>query len=620
LGITLVAYSHAAKTLSARNIIAKVRVRVHKKQMTKDSEPDSWIGRTLRNQYRIIEELGKGGFGKTYRAEDLRMFKSPCVVKRLLFHGSYPDNSKPLRERFELEARTLTELGKDEQLPVLYAYEPNDYLVQEFIVGKTLEKSIPDGGLPEERVRSILISLLRVLDLVHSKRKIHRDVKPANIILREKDNLPVLIDFGAVKELTTTNLQFPTMPLGTLGYSVPEEWFGTPDYFFDLYSLGATALFMLTGKEPQLLNAPRRGDGGWRKYASNVSDGLASIINKAMLSGPERYSTASEMREDLLSSMDGDPTQPLGRGAPLVDMATGQLVVEIKQPADFPLPPEHLYLAEGRHIGEHILYRKKDGQVVLCLPKDGKASNPFVIDQHLITNNQFALFINDPKVSPHVQLTRLNDVLVATSTDGSLLVADARSFWKRNGSELLDKPTGLVHSHEGWTPLAGSEHLPVVLVSVLGGSWYAAWLKDLPVEEARIGFGLPSESQWIRASLLDQNTGVQRRFPWGNSWDRQRLNSLSYWANRDLREVEINVRSEATLTPVGQFPEGASASGLMDAFGNAWEWLKESDGSGGYMIRGGAFTSPTSVFDTAVMYRQNDFVSQAIGFRCAWQA
>lgn len=588
--------------------------------MTKDSEPDSWIGRTLKDRYHIVEVLSEGGFGKIYRAEDLEIFNSPRVVKRLRFHGSYPDDSKPLRERFELEARTLMELGKDEQIPVLYAYEPDDYLVQEFVVGKTLEKTVSNGGrLPEERVRPILISLLKVLDLVHSKRKIHRDVKPANIILRERDHLPVLIDFGAVKELTTANLQFPTMPLGTMGYSVPEQLYGNPDYFFDLYSLGATALYMLTGKEPQLLNAPRRGDGGWLKYASNVSESLASIINKAMLSGPDRYCTALEMREDLLSSMDGDRTKPLERRDPLFDMATGHPVVARKHPADFPLPPEHLYLREGKQTGEHILYRKKDGQVVLYLPKDSKAAT-FVIDQHLVTNQQFALFINDPKVAPHVRLTKLYDVPVATSTDGSLLVADAQSFWGRNGSQPLEKSAGLIHTHEGWTPLAGSEHLPVVLVSVLGGSWYAAWLKDLPVEEARIGFGLPSESQWIRASLLDQNTGVQRRFPWGNSWDRQRLNSLSYWASRDLREVEINVRSEATLTPVGQFPEGASASGLMDAFGNAWEWLKESDGSGGYMIRGGAFTSPTSVFDTAVMYRQNDFVSQAIGFRCAWQA
>lgn len=579
--------------------------------MTNNSEPDSLVGSLLDGRYRVSKKLEKGGFGQTFLAEDLKAFNRPCVVKQF----SFSDES--FKERFALEAKTLEELSLNEQIPELYSYH-DSYFVQEFVVGKTLAELVSEHGpFPEGRVKEILVSLLRVLEFVHSKKKVHRDVTPRNIILRDRDGLPVLIDFGTVKELITGDLR-TTILVGTPGYFSPEQLEGFTDYSNDLYSLGATALYLLTAKEPSFLNASRKGDGGWRKHAPEVSDSFAVIINKAMEPMTKRYSSALEMRDDLLRSTDDEVTQRLESRNPLFAMATGQELFARKHPADFQLPSDHLYLEQGKQRGEHLLYRKKDGQIVLYLPKDSQTANPFIIDQHLVTNKQFALFLNDEKVAEHVRLTKSNDVVVATTVNGSLLVADAPSFWKLNGYEPLGKPAGLAHRNEGWTPLIGSERMPAVLVTVLGASWYAAWLKNLPMEHTQIGFGLPNESQWISASLLDENTGELKKFPWGNSWDRRRLNSLSYWASSDLMEWEVAARSNATLTPVGQFPEGASASGLMDTFGNAWEWLKESDGDGRYMIRGGAYTSPMAVFDTPVMYRQNDFVGQAIGFRCAW--
>jgi len=586
--------------------------------MTNNSKSDSLLGKLLDGRYLIIAKLKKGGFGETFLAIDFKAFRRLCVVKRFSFFDSDATVYESFKVRFALEAKALEDLGRNEQIPSLYGYF-DSFFVQEFVVGKTLADVVSEQGrLPEKRVKEILVSLLTVLDFVHSKKKVHRDVTPKNIILRTQDGLPVLIDFGAVKELITGDLRITTIPLGTPGYFSPEQREGSTDCSNDLYSLGATALYLLTAKDPGFLNASRKGDGGWRKHAPEVSDSFAFIINKAMEPMGERYSSALEMRDDLLRSTDDEPTKPLQSKDPLIAMATGQKLFAMKPPADFQLPPDHLYLEQGKQRGEHLLYRKKDGQIVLYLTKDSQTANPFVIDQHLVTNKQFALFLNDERVAEHVRLTKIYDVVVATTVNGDLLVADTPSFWKRHSSEPLGKPAGLAQTDGGWIPLTGSELLPVVLVTVLGASWYAAWLKNLPVEYTEIGFGLPNESQWISASLLDENTGVLRKFPWGSSWDRPRLNSLSYWASRDLMEGEVEAKSKATLTPVGQFPEGASASGLMDTFGNAWEWLKESDGNGRFMIRGGAYTSPMPVFDTPVMYRQNNFVGQAIGFRCAW--
>jgi serine/threonine protein kinase/formylglycine-generating enzyme required for sulfatase activity len=588
------------------------------------------IGSTLKNRYQILEKLGKGGFGETFLAKDLDAFERRCVVKQFSFYVPDPALNESFKERFELEARTLMELGRHEQIPELYTYYPDGYLVQEYIVGETLESILRrEGRLPENRVKRIIISLLDVLEFVHSKKKIHRDINPKNIIIRN-DGLPILIDFGAVKELITrstdpnSRFRSGTINIGTEGYIAPEQGNGFPDCCSDLYSLGSTAQCLLTGKNPKFLNAPRKGDGGWLKHAPGVSESFASVINKSIqLAAHDRYATAAEMRDDLINSRvisldDESETRPIERGQPLVDMATGQPLVAVNPPSNFKLPEGHFYLVEGKRSGEHILYRKKDGQVVLYLPRDTKAAAPLIIDRHLVTNRQYAAFLNDPKVSGGMRLTTVNDVLVGTTVDGSMLVADAPSFWRRNSSEQLGRQAGLTHGHQGWVPLTGSDHLPVVLVTVLGASRYAAWLRDLPLQDAMLGFGLPCEAQWVSASLTGEDADTLLEFPWGDTWDRQRLNSLSYWAGRDLSEAEPDAQSKATLTPVDHFPDGASACGLMDAFGNTWEWLSETDGEGGFMIMGGAYTSPMPVFDAAVMYRQPDFLGQAIGFRCCW--
>ena len=269
----------------------------------------------LNNRYRILETLGRGGFGETYLAEDTHMPSGKkCVIKQLKPVVQQPRIPLWMKERFQREAAILEELGEgSEQIPRLYAYfseEDKFYLVQEWIKGQTLaQKWSSQGNLDEEQVIGILEQLLPVLDYIHERRIVHRDIKPENIILRDRDLIPVLIDFGAVKEAmaTVVNQKHSSMlsaSIGTPGYMSSEQAAGRPVYSSDLYSLGLTAIFLLTGKSPHDLEAdPRTGEIIWQQHAPNLDANLTAILNKVIRFHPrDRFSSAREMLAALGSS------------------------------------------------------------------------------------------------------------------------------------------------------------------------------------------------------------------------------------------------------------------------------------------------------------------------------
>ncbi|NES01367.1 MAG: protein kinase, partial [Okeania sp. SIO2F4] len=142
----------------------------------------------LNNRYRIINTLASGGFGETFLAQDTQMPSGRlCVIKQLKPIVNNPQIYQLVQERFQREAAILEELGEtNNQIPRLYAYFTENgqfYLVQEWIEGETLTKKLKtEGVFNENSVRQILLSLLPVLEYVHSKRIIHRDIKPGNII------------------------------------------------------------------------------------------------------------------------------------------------------------------------------------------------------------------------------------------------------------------------------------------------------------------------------------------------------------------------------------------------------------------------------------------------------
>jgi eukaryotic-like serine/threonine-protein kinase len=160
-------------------------------------------GDLLRNRYRIEKALAAGGFGETYMAIDLDYpGQRQVVVKHLKPASNDPGTLQIARRLFESEAQVLAELGEtSDRLPALYAYfeeQGEFYLVQEFIAGQTLTAELAGRQLSEAETIEVLQGILAV---VHGKNKIHRDLKPDNIMRRAKDGKLVLIDFGAVKEV-----------------------------------------------------------------------------------------------------------------------------------------------------------------------------------------------------------------------------------------------------------------------------------------------------------------------------------------------------------------------------------------------------------------------------------
>lgn len=273
-----------------------------------------FMGSTLGGRYKVGEQIGVGGFGETYRAEDLGRPGSPlCVVKRLRPQSKSRKVLKLAESLFEREAIVLQKLGHHDQIPDLLAYlEEKDefYLVQQFIDGRSLaeELRLPKllRPLSEQAVVVILYDLLRVLAFVHQQGVIHRDIKPANIIRRNSDRRLVLIDFGAVKQVRgleeLEDGTVLTVPIGTNGYMAPEQAMGMPCPASDIYSLGMTGIRALTGIEPKNLhtNQSEPNEGvDWRENVQ-ASDALIQILEKmTRIDVKDRYQTVQEVMTDL---------------------------------------------------------------------------------------------------------------------------------------------------------------------------------------------------------------------------------------------------------------------------------------------------------------------------------
>jgi len=272
------------------------------------------------NRYLILDEIGCGGFGCTYLAVDTHMPSKPkCVVKQLTFAKDDPELYELVRTRFQREAAILETLGNlNSQIPRLHACSEENgelYLVQDWIEGESLQDKLDKkGAFGEQEVRDLLARLLPVLHVVHAKNVIHRDIKPSNIMVRKDDGQPFLIDFGAVKEVLTAAAGMygddkKTIFIGTRLFAPLEQHNGNPVFASDLYSLGLTAICLLTNqlpawKETNLLTGKpevrRLSPGTWYAYASSVSERLKTTLDKAIQPvAAHRFRTAREMLSAL---------------------------------------------------------------------------------------------------------------------------------------------------------------------------------------------------------------------------------------------------------------------------------------------------------------------------------
>ncbi len=311
--------------------------------------PSLPVGTILQNRYRVLSILGQGGFGRTYLGEDQGRFNERCALKELTpaQGGDYAlDKSKEL---FQREAQILYQI-QHPQIPQFRATFEQDqrlFLVQDYVEGQTyralLDQRRAQGlAFSEGEALQFMRQLLPVMAHIHSKGIIHRDIAPDNVILRQQDSKPVLIDFGVVKELAT---RFQTMTTGIVqpttvgkpGYAPIEQMQTGKAYpSSDLYSLAVTAVVLLTGREPQELFDDSTMTWYWQRW-STVNPGFAQVLNRMLSYRPgDRYQSVSEVVQALQTAF--NPAAPVQ--SPAVQMP-------VQQTLPPPLPPQPVYPAEA---------------------------------------------------------------------------------------------------------------------------------------------------------------------------------------------------------------------------------------------------------------------------------
>ena len=286
-------------------------------------QPPIPLGTLLQQRYRVTKVLGQGGFGRTYLAQDIGCFDEMCVLKEFSPNDRGRDALKKSKELFHREAQVLYQINHP-QIPKFRAnFEEQKrlFLVQEYAEGKTVAKSLSDRlknnqTFKEAEAVEFLQNMLPVLTHIHNMGIIHRDISPDNIIFRDRDKLPVLIDFGVVKA-GVTQLEVSTQihqgtTVGKAGYA-PGEQLQTGEAYAnsDLYALAVTVVVMMTGRKPESLIDKSTMTWKWHQWVPTLTPWFAKILNRMLSRAPNsRYQSAIEVAQALRSVSDFVGTAP----------------------------------------------------------------------------------------------------------------------------------------------------------------------------------------------------------------------------------------------------------------------------------------------------------------------
>ena len=247
-------------------------------------------------EYRIEQPLGQGGFGITYQGTDTRLNRA-VAVKEFFPEGCWREGSTVVsagrwnsdtysnaKQKFLLEGQTLGQFNHPGIVRVFYYFEENNtaYMVMEYLRGKTLAELLKQrkGKLSEAQALEHIAKVGEALEILHQAQFLHRDIKPDNIMLAD-DGRAVLIDFGAARDFTSNSTTRYTTML-TPGYAPLEQYGRALKYgaFTDIYALGSTLYYLLTGKTP--ISAIERAAGVELKTVKEVAPQISSHVSKAI--------------------------------------------------------------------------------------------------------------------------------------------------------------------------------------------------------------------------------------------------------------------------------------------------------------------------------------------------
>lgn len=251
----------------------------------------------LQKRYEVVSHLGQGGMGTVYMARDMRLANRNCVVKKLRDDFFREEDKQKALEFFKREADVLSPLKHPNIVSILDSFEEDEnyYLVMEYVEGDNLHQMLNQRGepFPEEQVLQWAVQIADVLHFLHSNepKVIYRDLKPSNVMIDTKDRVK-LVDFGIARPYAEDS---DNTHVVSAGYSPPEQYWGAADPRSDIYALGATMHFLLTGQEPLALQvcSPKRMN-------PKISDHTDEIVQRATAQDVWlRYQNAPEMQQEL---------------------------------------------------------------------------------------------------------------------------------------------------------------------------------------------------------------------------------------------------------------------------------------------------------------------------------
>lgn len=273
----------------------------------------------LAGKYRIIEEIGRGGMGIVYRAEDLKLGRSVA----LKFMPPDWARDKTARERFILEARAAASLSHPNICTIYEVDDSGDspFIAMEFIAGETLREKIRAGSISLQDALTWAVQMADGLETAHGEGIVHRDIKSANIMVTAGGQAKIM-DFGLAKLRGEASLTGEGITVGTVAYMSPEQAQGKRvDRRTDIWSLGVVLYEMVSGELPfrgeqdasllySIVNEPPRS---LRNKKPPVPSELLRVIGRALNKDLDsRYQTAAEMRSEIVQYQDAARAEVIG--------------------------------------------------------------------------------------------------------------------------------------------------------------------------------------------------------------------------------------------------------------------------------------------------------------------